>query len=124
MVRAVMGSALRKQLTDDAATELVEFVEANGETWKTDMTERSEFRLRALASREDLVRGLSDVRQELGGVRLEMAGLRLECTQGFAQVRQEMASQRVELLRWSFLFWIGQVAATAGLISLSLHFAR
>ena len=119
-----MGSALRKQLTDDAATELAEFVEAHGESWKTDMNERSEFRRRALASREDLVRGLSDVRQELGGVRLEMAGLRLECTQGFAEVRQEMANQRVELLRWSFLFWIGQVAATAGLISLSLHFAR
>ena len=70
----------------------------------------------------------SGLRQEMAGLRLEltgeMAGLRLECTTGFAQFRQELSAQRVELLRWSFLFWIGQVAATAGLISLSLHFAK
>lgn len=59
----------------------------------------------------------STLRQEITAVRQEMVG-------GFGQLRREMADQRVELLRWSFLFWIGQVAATAGLISLSLHFAR
>lgn len=58
-----------------------------------------EARMQTLVSKEEFFRGVSDL-------------------------RQEMANQRVELLRWSFLFWIGQVAATAGLISLSLHFVR
>ena len=54
----------------------------------------------------------------------EFTDFRLELKDEFIQLRKEMANQRVELLRWSFLFWIGQVAATAGLISLSLRFAR
>jgi hypothetical protein len=48
------------------------------------------------------------------------AGLRLEMHQGFAAIRQEMAASHVEWLRWSFLFWIGQVAVMAGLLALML----
>ena len=58
----------------------------------------------------------------------EVAGLRVELTtkmvDGFATVRQELANNRVEFLRWSFLFWIGQVAAMAGLFALLLRAIR
>jgi len=50
----------------------------------------------------------------------EMSALRLEMHQGFAALRQENATTRVELLKWSFLFWIGQVAAIAGLLAYML----
>jgi hypothetical protein len=40
--------------------------------------------------------------------------------QGFAGLRQEIATVRVELLKWSFLFWAGQIAAIAGLLSYML----
>ena len=50
----------------------------------------------------------------------EMSALRLEMHQGFAALRQEDATTRVELLKWSFLFWIGQVAAIAGLLAYML----
>ena len=50
----------------------------------------------------------------------EISGLRLEMHQGFAALRQENATTRVELLKWSFLFWIGQVAALAGLLAFML----
>ena len=50
----------------------------------------------------------------------EIAGLRLEMHQGFATIRQEMASSHIAWLRWSFLFWIGQVAALAGLLAYML----
>ena len=36
-------------------------------------------------------------------------------------VVQELSNVRVDMLKWSFLFWIGQVAAVAGLISLMLR---
>ncbi len=50
----------------------------------------------------------------------EIGSLRLEMYQGFAGLRQEMATVRVELLKWSFLFWAGQLAAIAGLLSYML----
>ena len=50
----------------------------------------------------------------------EISGLRIEMQQGFATIRQEMAVDHVAWLRWSFLFWIGQVAALAGLLAFML----
>ncbi len=49
-----------------------------------------------------------------------IGSLRLEMYQGFAALRQELATTRVELLKWSFLFWAGQLAAIAGLLSYML----
>lgn len=50
----------------------------------------------------------------------EISGLRLEMHQGFAAIRQEMSLGHVAWLRWSFLFWIGQVAALAGMLAIML----
>ena len=54
-------------------------------------------------------------------VRVERFALRDDVIKGFAEIRQEMGALRVELLRWSFAFWIGQVAATAGLMALLIR---
>src|SRR5262249_54137655 len=55
----------------------------------------------------------------------EAAGLRVELTtkmmDGFSAIRQELATNRVEALRWSFLFWVGQVAAMVGLFTILLR---
>jgi hypothetical protein len=40
---------------------------------------------------------------------------------GLTAVRNELATNRVEMLRWSFVFWIGQVAAVAALLSFMLR---
>ena len=55
-------------------------------------------------------------------VRLERFALREDLVKGFSEIREEMAALRVELLRWSFAFWIGQVAATAALMALLIRF--
>jgi hypothetical protein len=39
---------------------------------------------------------------------------------GLTSVRQEIATTRVEMLKWTFVFWIGQVAAMAGLLAYML----
>jgi len=69
--------------------------------------------------------------KEVAGLRVEMAEghatLRSEIAQaqgrlvkemqiGFGTIRQEMANNRVEFLRWAFLFWVGQFFAVAGLV--------
>lgn len=33
------------------------------------------------------------------------------------KIRDEIATTRFELLKWSFMFWIGQVAMVAGLLA-------
>ena len=38
-----------------------------------------------------------------------------------AQVRKEAAEIKADLIKWMFIFWIGQVAATFGFISLFLR---
>ena len=42
---------------------------------------------------------------------------------GLGAIRAEIATGRVEILRWSFLFWIGQLAAIAGLLAFMFRFA-
>ena len=44
-----------------------------------------------------------------------------ELHEGLAGVRAEMAAMRVEWLRWSFLFWLGHLAATATMLTYMLR---
>lgn len=85
--------------------------------------ERDEERLLSLAA-ERFERRLAE---EIAGVRVEMhqgfADVRVEMHEGFGGLRQEMSGLRVELLKWSFLFWVGQVAAVAGLLAFMLRAA-
>jgi hypothetical protein len=94
--------------------------------------EREEERLLSLAA-ERFERRLA---QEISGFRVEVArdfakvrveihegdaGLRVEMHEGFASLRQAIGGMRVELLKWSLLFWVGQVAAMAGLLAFMLR---
>jgi len=54
-------------------------------------------------------------------IHAEIAALRLEMHDGFAALRQETATMRADILKWSFLFWIGQVATIATLLSIMLR---
>lgn len=47
----------------------------------------------------------AELHSEIGGLRGEMGGL-----------RAEMAGLRAELLKWMFGFWVGNVAATIGIV--------
>ena len=52
--------------------------------------------------------------EEVGGLRVEMAHMKMD-------LRQDIAAARVDILRWSFVFWIGQVAAVIGLLAFMLR---
>jgi hypothetical protein len=81
------------------------------------------------AVRQEITTLGSDVRQEMtmlrSDLRQEMTTLRSDLRQEMATLgtglRQDMANHRVELLRWSFLFWVGQVAATLALLAFMLR---
>jgi len=55
----------------------------------------------------------------------EVAALRVTLTrelhEGLSAVHREVATARADLFKWSFLFWVGQVAAVASLLAFMLH---
>ena len=66
--------------------------------------------------------------EEISSVRLQLtqveASLRKDMTEMGASIRQDMATNRVELLKWSFLFWVGQVVAVAAIMGTMLRLFR
>jgi hypothetical protein len=102
-------AALRERLGDNATLGLVELFESERNDW-------SEHVLSVSVDRFE--RRLTE----------EMSGLRLEFHQALnelsSSLRAEMATTRVEMLKWSFLFWVGQVAVMAGLLSFMLRGVR
>ncbi|MBI3401811.1 MAG: hypothetical protein HY048_10355 [Acidobacteria bacterium] len=93
---------LGSPLGDDATFGLIELLDSERKDWSDQVlstaTDRFERRLTE-----------------------EVAGLRHELHQGLNAVRQEIATTRVDMLKWSFLFWIGQVATMAALMSFMLR---
>lgn len=63
-------------------------------------------------------RRLSDETSRLRG---EMSDLRVEMREGFAMLRGDMAHDRFELLKWVFVFSVGQFFAIAGLLMALTH---
>jgi len=65
----------------------------------------------------------------VAAVRVEMAtesaAVRVEMAKEFAAVRTELtvglAETRADLLKWSFLFWIGQFAAVSAMMAFLLR---
>jgi len=105
MASGRVPAAVRTRLGDDATFGLIELLDSDRREW-------SEHVLSVAADRFErrLTEEISDFREEI------REGLR----DGLTSVRQEIATTRVEMLRWSFLFWIGQVAAMAGLLAYML----
>jgi len=105
MASGRVPAAVRTRLGDDATFGLIELLDSDRREWSEHVlsvaADRFERRLTEEISdfREDIREGLHD---------------------GLTSVRQEIATTRVEMLKWSFLFWIGQVAAMAGLLAYML----
>jgi hypothetical protein len=127
----MVPAALRERLGADATLGLAEvFGEARNE-WVADVTELSTERFERRLTEE--VSGLRvEILEARSALRQEMAagdaGLRQEMTGGFAAIRlelagmrQEMAANRFELIKWSFVFWVGQVMAVAAILGVMLH---
>ena len=102
MSRTAVPVALRDRLGHEASLALVELLDSEKDDWSEHMVslagERYERRLTEVAS-----------------------GLWLEFHDGLLALRQELATTRVEMFKWSFVFWIGQVAAMAGLLAFMLQ---
>jgi len=98
--------AIRTKLGDDAAFGMIAMLDCEEKRWSehvlTTATDRFE---------RQLIEEMGLLRQEFHS---SLYG-------GLSSIRAELASTRVETLRWSFLFSIGQVAAVAALLAFILR---
>ena len=103
-VQGPVPPVLRERLGDIATIDLMELLETERVEWSNHV-------LDIAADRFD--RRLTE----------QVSGVRVELHAGLADIRQEIAAGRVEFLKWSFLFWIGQVAVIAGLLAFMFRLA-
>ena len=103
---AHVTGALRDRLGRDGMLGLVDLLDGEEDRWRervlNSATDRFERRLT----------------EEVSSLRVEF---RRALDEGLTGVRQELSTTRVELLKWSFLFWLGQVGAVAGLLAFMLR---
>jgi hypothetical protein len=132
---AVVVRALREKLGDEAMGGLQTFVDDAGRKWKEEVltiaAERFNNRLgeEIGALRLDMAKEFASVRVEAakefaavrGEVAREFAAVRGEMAKEFAGLRTEMAATHFSMLKWAFVFWIGQVAAMTGIMALLLR---
>jgi hypothetical protein len=100
-----VSKAVRERLGDEGTFGLIEMFDAAHAAWSEQVlslaTDRFERRLI----------------EEIAGLREEFHRTLQE---GLADVRREIATTRFDLLKWSFVFWIGQVTVVAGLLAYML----
>ena len=83
----------------------------------------AELRQHTDAAITHLRQDVAGLKQDVAGLKQDVAGLgglREEMRVGFASLRQEMAQMEArferrfsDLIKWSFVFWVGAVAAVA-----------
>lgn len=115
--------ALRDQLADPATVDLLDLLDRSQKECMDHVMsvvgDRFERRLVDEASklRVEMSQGFGDIRHEMAdgfaAVRQELAAL-----------RQDMADHRFDILKWVFLFWVGQFLAVASLMVVMARYVR
>jgi hypothetical protein len=96
-IRIAVSPTLRDRLGDDASQALVEYVEQAGFEWRGQV--------------------LDSCHQRVEG-RMHQYADRNEVVDGFSRIAAQMADMKVEILRWSFAFWVGQAVVSLGMVAL------
>ena len=108
--------ALRERLGDSGMAGLEEVINNAGKQWKDDV-------LAVAAERFD-----KRLAEEIGALRVDLAkefgSVRVEMAKEFAAVRSEIGVLRFDLVKWCFVFWIGQVATMTAIVGFLLRTFR
>jgi hypothetical protein len=97
--KTVARAVLRERLGDDTTKALTEYVELSGDEWRG----------RVLEVCGERVEG-----------RMHLYADRSEVVDGFARIATQMAVMKIEILRWSFAFWVGQILVIAALMAVMI----
>ena len=101
-MKNILGAALRERLGESGTRDLAEFMARHSNEVRSDVMEMCDTQVAALST--DIAdrfagvdRKLSELSETIGDLKIDLIA--------------RLAEMRVELLRWTFLFWIGQFAA-------------
>lgn len=116
------SSKFYERLGDDVAGELVDWCNTVDDTYRNQLKEMNESFWERLTAHLDANLGVT--RNEMSTMRGDLrneiattaADLRTEMANIGADLRTEMANMRADLIKWMFLFWIGNVVSLGGLI--------
>jgi hypothetical protein len=97
---AEIGAAIREEMSQMGASIRVEMAQMGA------------------TIREEMAQMGATIREEMAQMG---ASIRVETAQMGASIRQEIAAGRVEMLKWCFLLWIGQVVAIASILGVMLR---
>jgi hypothetical protein len=131
-------AALQERLGIAATAGLLQLLDSTHREWRGDViaasSDRFERRLveEIATVRVQIAQVDASIRRDMAemgaSIRRDMATMGAEIRQDMATmgagIRQDMASGRVELFKWCFLFWIGQVVAVAGIMGVMLRAFR
>jgi len=81
------------------------------------LTEESAGIRQALA----VLRSEMATRAETHAIREDVTTLRQEMNAGFSRLERQITESRVDILKWSFLFWTGQCFVIAGFLLVFLR---
>ena len=129
---------LRERRGPEATGGLLHVLELSHREWRADViavcTERFERRLveevaglrvqiaqTEAVLRRDMSEMKADIRQEMAQMG---ADIRQEMAQMGGNIRQEIATGRVEMVKWCFLFWIGQLVTIVSSAGIMLRLVR
>ena len=131
-------ASLRDRLGTEATGGLLSLFDLARREWRADLiaacTERYERRLSEeiagvriqiaqveASLRTEIAQMGADIRQDMAQMD---ARIRQDMAQMGAGIRNDMAAGRVELFKWCFIFWIGQVLAITGIFGVMLRLFR
>jgi len=109
MGKISVGLRLRDKLGHDASDDLALVFEEAKNDMLAATQEKFEARLATVAS---------ELRQDMA--KLD-ANLRVTMADGFSGLRKEMSEMRVDMIRMSFLFWLGQFVALVAALGYMLR---
>jgi len=131
---------LKPKLGEEEARSLLEFIASSVEqraATKADLQQavsslREELHLAVASLREEMRQGDASLREEMqrahASLREEMqqsdASLREEIRRVESTLREEIHNVKVDLLKWSFAFWVGNVAVLSGIMFALLRGAK
>ena len=120
MARPLVTIRLRDRLGTEASEDLATALEDTKKEMLLGSHDRFESRLAIVSAelRAELTRTQAELRQEIAA---GDAARRVVLIDGLSRIRSEMGDLRADVLRWSFVFWVGQIIAMATLLAFTLR---
>ena len=104
---------LRPNFEEIQAKSIVDVIEEAFEQYRENQKE-------FLTTKEDTTNLKSELKEDISNLRAELkediANLRTEFKEDISNLRAELKEDKAEIIKWMFIFWVGQVISITGIL--------